>query len=203
MKLMSIIKKTHQVINFDMDQKISASLSYKKRQTDIFETIRKYRISQVTAQKLTNDLIGFTIPSGLKASIKGNHFNKIIGNEIKRLISGYSHIEFKTELSHKLFHEKLDWYLYNKNTKKTIAGFNQIDLWNGGSQYNRGSKYILDDNLHKNLSKRKVKLLCVVYAIPKKINEGTKLDRILSVGFKKQRLCYIKALKNIIYEFCT
>jgi hypothetical protein len=49
-----------------------------------------------------------------------------------------------------------DWYILEKISKKIIIGMNQLDLWNGGQQLNRGFKYIENNGNNKN------KLLCIV-----------------------------------------
>lgn len=199
--IMSIIEQTKVDINFDIDKKVQNSPSFLKRQQQIIDVIKRNKIKISHAQKIAKDLIGYTTQPGIKAALRGNHFNRVVSDTIKAIIKNKKHIEFKTEISHCQFDEKLDWYLYNTRSKNIIAGFNQIDLWNGGAQYNRASKYILGESFHKHLSKRKIKLLCVVYNSPNKVRINTKLYKILSVGFHKKRICYLKGLKKIINEF--
>ena len=51
-----------------------------------------------------------------------------------------------------------DWTIFEKTTNKIIIGMNQLSLWGGGQQSNRGSKY-LENNIHNTENS---KLLCVV-----------------------------------------
>jgi hypothetical protein len=73
---------------------------------------------------------------------------------------------------------------------------NQLDLWGGGQQLNRGSKYIL-----KNKNSENCKLLCVVCnKIHLKSNKN-KIFNIFKVGFENNTLCYLNNLQNIIYSY--
>ena len=73
---------------------------------------------------------------------------------------------------------------------------NQLDLWNGGHQLNRGSKYILRNTNNKNS-----KLLCVVCnkIVIKSIKN--KVFNLFKVGFENNTLCYLNNLQNIIYSY--
>ncbi len=78
---------------------------------------------------------------------------------------------------------------------------NQIDLWSGGQQSNRGSKYI-----HQQVQTEQVKLLCVVHDKPvftRKEKEGkeNKVVRLFDNEFKNNTLCYIAGLKKQMYHF--
>ena len=64
------------------------------------------------------------------------------------MVEKYLHINFpkyniQVEKQHPSFkmQEIPDFYIETAN--RIIIGFNQIDLWNGGAQLNRASKYIL------------------------------------------------------------
>jgi hypothetical protein len=35
-----------------------------------------------------------------------------------------------------------DWYILEKSTGKVIIGMNQLDLWSGGQQINRGFRAV-------------------------------------------------------------
>ena len=73
---------------------------------------------------------------------------------------------------------------------------NQLDLWNGGQQLNRGYKYIIDNKINTKTSK----LLCVV-CNNVKINNKNKIYTLFKTGFDNNTLCYIKNLSNIIKTF--
>jgi len=71
---------------------------------------------------------------------------------------------------------------------------NQLDLWGGGHQLNRGSKYI-DNNKHNTENS---KLLCVV------CNEKqfkSKAYTLFKNVFENNTLCYLNNLHNIIISY--
>ena len=74
---------------------------------------------------------------------------------------------------------------------------NQIDLWSGGAQTNRGSKYI-EGNKHNN---EKSKLLCVVCNEVQLSSKKNKTFKLFETGFKNDTLCYLNNLQNIINSF--
>ena len=74
---------------------------------------------------------------------------------------------------------------------------NQLDLWGGGQQLNRGSKYIL--NFHDNSDN--LRLVCVVANTIKLNSDKNKAFKIFQTGFQNGTLCYLKNLKELIYNF--
>lgn len=100
-----------------------------------------------------------------------------------------------------------DWYIYDTETQKLLIGMNQLDLWKGGQQTNRGFNYI-NHPINKNCENNKngknynpVKLVCVVCNDVTITTCGTKVYEIFTQGFKHNTLCYLKNLGNIIREF--
>jgi len=89
-----------------------------------------------------------------------------------------------------------DWYIYNKNTSKILIGMNQLDLWNGGHQLNRGFKYLIN-----NKTNNVIKILCVVCNEITFKNNKTKAFKLFETGFKNNTLTYINNLRNIIFKF--
>jgi hypothetical protein len=84
-----------------------------------------------------------------------------------------------------------------KLTNKIIIGMNQLDLWGGGQQLNRGYKYLID-NKHNN---EKSKLLCVVCNEIKFKSKKNKAYELFESGFKNNTLCYLNNLNNIITTY--
>ena len=74
---------------------------------------------------------------------------------------------------------------------------NQLDVWGGGQQINRGSKYIENDK-HNNENS---KLLCVVCNEIQFTRKTNKAYKLFETGFKKNTLCYLNNLQNIIVSF--
>ena len=74
---------------------------------------------------------------------------------------------------------------------------NQLDLWCGGQQTNRGSKYLINNQVNT----EKSKLVCVVC---NKINFNSnknKTYKLFDIGYKNDILCYIKNIENIIKNY--
>ncbi len=92
-----------------------------------------------------------------------------------------------------------DWYILEKSTNKIIIGMNQLDLWGGGQQSNRGSKYIVN-NEHNN---ERSKLLCVVCNKIQFKNEKNKTYKLFKIGFENDTLCYLNGLKSIVDKYFT
>ena len=92
--------------------------------------------------------------------------------------------------------EKPDWYIKELSTNKIIIGMNQLDLWKGGQQMNRGSKYLIENKLNTT----NTKLLCVVCnnVVIKNYN---KIYKLFDIGFTNNTLCFLNNLENIIHSF--
>jgi hypothetical protein len=127
-----------------------------KKLADILE---KYT-DEETKQKIIDEYLLQLIPAGTKGVIRGNKFNNIIKKFITNLAFDTSRFEicFEKKCESHFTTEIPDWYILEKSTNKIIIGMNQLDLWGGGQQLNRGSKYI-ENNKHNSENS---KLLCVV-----------------------------------------
>jgi hypothetical protein len=104
-----------------------------------------------------------------------------------------------------------DWYIHDTETQKLLIGMNQLDLWKGGQQTNRGFNYINHPINRQHVKSGKntnnvenvnpVKLVCVVCNDVTITTCDTKVYEIFTQGFKHNTLCYLKNLGNIIREF--
>lgn len=72
---------------------------------------------------------------------------------------------------------------------------NQLDLWGGGQQLNRGSKYL---NIE---TRNNIKILCVVCNEIQFKSKATKAYKLFKVGFLNNTLCYLNGLKKIIFDY--
>jgi hypothetical protein len=147
-------------------------------------------------QKIIDEYLPQLIPAGTKGVIRGNKFNKIVKEHIELLNLDKDIFEvcFEKKCSIHDTTEIPDWYILNKINSKVLIGMNQLDLWSGGHQTNRGSKYIFNNEHNSNNSK----LLCVVcYEIQFKSNKN-KAYKIFEKGFENNTLCYLNNLNNII-----
>lgn len=184
--------------------------SFKKKINEfenIIDNTFSKNLNEETQQKLINahvkqDLIDAhilqLIPPGAKGAIRGNKFNDIIKKFIEGLELDASRFEIKFEkkCDEHDTNEIPDWYISEKTTGKKIIGMNQVDLWRGGAQSNRGFKYI--DNNKDNTEC--CKLLCVV-CNEKQFKTKTKTYKLFEIGFKNDTLCYLNNLKNIITSY--
>ena len=124
------------------------------------EIILSRYLDNQSLQKLLKDpdYINRLIPSGTKGVIKGNTFNRIVKEYLLNLGLDPERFKLTFEEESNFFNqEKPDWYILEKTTQRIVIGMNQLDLWSGGHQSNRGSKYLDDKYCTENL-----KLVCVV-----------------------------------------
>ena len=154
----------------------------------------KYNIETKKKELILNDYILNLIPPGTKGVIRGNKFNSIVKDTINdlKLNTERFEISFEKQCQICITSEIPDWYILEKSTGKVIIGMNQLDLWGGGQQINRGSKYLINN---KN-NTEKSKLLCVVC---NKININSnknKVYKLFEIGYSNNTLCYIKNIES-------
>jgi hypothetical protein len=171
-----------------------------KKEINKLENILNLYINDVDIIKnIINDYLLELIPAGTKGVIRGNKFNTIIKNYIIKLnidINKYD-IQFEKKCEYHITSEIPDWYILDKSSKKIIIGMNQLDLWNGGHQINRGFKYI-ENNKHNTYNS---KLLCVICNdIYFKTNKN-KIYKLFKIGFENNTLTYLNNLGNIINSY--
>ena len=173
--------------------------SVQSKITNIHNVLTKFNISTINQIKITNELIDHIIPAGIKGVIKGNKFNKIVQQHILnlKLDSNRYDIQFETKLTKiKNINEIPDWYIYDHISKKYLIGMNQLDLWNGGHQLNRGFKYIQYNNNALNH-----KILCVVCNEISLKTTNNKIYTLFNKGFNDNSICYLNNLKHLILAY--
>ena len=156
-------------------------------------------LDEETKQKVIQDYLLELIPPGTKGVIRGNKFNNIVKQFITKLSLDTHRFEiaFEKKCLHHFTTEIPDWYILEKSTNKIIIGMNQLDLWSGGQQINRGSKYI-ENNKHNTENS---KLLCVVSNLLLFKTNKTKAYKLFVIGFQNNTLCYLNNLQNIIISY--
>jgi len=173
--------------------------SLKKNVISLTTVLKKNEINEEQQKKITDDYLLSLIPPGLKGVIRGNKFNQIVKDYISSLNLDKEkyRVEFEQTCLEYVTSEIPDWYILEKETKKVMIGMNQLDLWGGGQQINRGSKYIVSfpDNSEK------IKLVCVVANPITLSSEKNKAFKLFQKGFEENTLCYLKNLKTIIDLF--
>jgi hypothetical protein len=169
-----------------------------KREIDKLTELLLKHTDKETTKKIIEEYSLQLIPAGTKGVIRGNRFNKIVEERIKELnLDDNFEIFFESNDKENKTSEKPDWYIKEKSTNKIIIGMNQLDLWSGGAQTNRGSKYI-EGNKHNTENS---KLLCVVCNEIQFKSKNNKAFNFFKIGFENDTLCYLNNLKNIIVSY--
>ncbi len=172
--------------------------SVKNKIKKLSDVLKKY-IDDETTQKITQEYLLHLIPAGTKGVIRGNKFNDIVKQFITKLSFDTNQFEicFEKKCKYYFTAEIPDWYIRKKSTNKIIIGMNQLDLWCGGHQLNRGSKYI-ENNDHNNENS---KLLCVVCNEIQFKSNKNKTYKLFKIGFENNTLCYLNNLQHIIVSY--
>jgi hypothetical protein len=169
--------------------------SVKNEIKKLSEVLGKY-MDEETKQKIIQEYLLQLIPAGTKGVIRGNKFNNIVKQFITKLELDVDRFDiyFEKKCKEHFTTEIPDWYILEKSINKIMIGMNQLDLWRGGQQLNRGSKYI-ENNKHNNENS---KLLCVVCNEIQFKSKTNKAYKLFETGFKNNTLCYLNNLQNII-----
>ncbi len=174
-------------------------ISVKNEVEKLKDILKKNKINDNTINSIIDDYIINLVPPGTKGVIRGNKFNSIVKETINKMKLNKKRFEicFEKQCDSCMTSEIPDWYILEKSTKKVIIGMNQLDLWQGGQQFNRGSKYLIDNKYNT----EKSKLLCVVCNKTKLASDKNKVYKLFETGYKNDTLCYLKNLNNIIIKF--
>jgi hypothetical protein len=172
--------------------------SVKKNINILQDILQDQNVSLDKQSDIIKEYIPYLIPPGTKGVIRGDYFIKIIKDHINSLdLSKRFKIRFEKKHIKFPTTEIPDWYIYDKKKNKILIGMNQLDLWSGGQQLNRGSKYLFNNNFNTKNSK----LLCVVCNGVKLASRKNKIFKLFNEGFKNDTLCYIKGIKSIVNKF--
>lgn len=174
-------------------------------------TLLSYGMSAVTTSYIIRDVFdALLVPASVKAHTRGMLFNSIVARELtdvcnKRLYLDPERFNLCFEVPSHIVSEIPDWMIHDKLENRTLIGFNQIDLWCGGHQLNRGSKYVLDNSIHDRLANdHKSRLIAVVAQdLPEKTRKGSKVSKMKehimkNTGSEKARLCLARDLEAIV-----
>jgi hypothetical protein len=209
---MTDIKTLKKLIDEQYDANISKCLSdeallddFKLQKSYLNETkklefiLEKHGVELETINKIIDDYCLTLIPAGTKGVIRGNKFNALVKTTINNINLDTSRFEVTFETMCEICDtsEKPDWYILDKNTGKVIIGMNQLDLWSGGAQSNRASKYVTDCKYNT----ENVKLLAVVANKAEIKSSKNKIYNLFKIGFDNKTLCYTKNLEYLIKDF--
>lgn len=183
--LLEVYKKQKSVIT-EIEALTSILLSKNIPENDVKSIINEYTLRLV--------------PAGTKGVVKGNLFNEEVKKRVLSMEFDSKEYEVNFEKNHPDFpcDERPDWYVFRRTDRKIVIGMNQLDLWGGGQQLNRGSKYVLDESKHLNSNVKHLSVLCN-YIQLKSVNN--KAYKILERGFSTKRVCFLKELPVILLEF--
>ena len=170
-----------------------------KNEIQKLKNVLNNHIDEEITQKIVQEYLLQLIPAGTKGVIRGNKFNNIVKKLITKLVLDTERFEicFEKKCDGHFTTEIPDWYILEKSTNKIIIGMNQLDLWGGGQQLNRGSKYI-ENNKHNNENS---KLLCVICNEIQFKSKKNKAYKLFETGFENNTLCYLNNLQNIITSY--
>ena len=174
-------------------------LSVKNQTKKLATILEKYIMEPETKEKIIEEYLIELIPPGTKGVLRGNKFNAIVKNKIEEMSfdNNFFEIKFEAVCPQYITSEIPDWYILEKSSNKIIIGMNQLDLWGGGAQINRGSKYLLDCKYNT----EKSKLVCVISNEIQFTSNKSKAYKFFEIGFQNNTLCYMKNLENIIRSF--
>lgn len=145
--------------------------------------------------KVISDLL---VPPGTKGVVRGNVFNQIVRDNLEKSFPPDMYLlSFETKHTSHHTSEIPDFIVFNKQNGRSVIGFNQRDLWGGGAQLNRASKYISSEEFHS--TPEHIKILSVVSSAFHG-RKGKKKD-LYDCGISKQRMCYIGKMTEIIHNF--
>lgn len=175
------------------------SKSVKKNLGKLSSVIERHIHDKDIIEKILCEYTQELIPAGTKGVIKGHTFNRIIKEFLENMDIDKMKFDvvFEAPCDKSMSSEIPDWMITCKKTNRKIIGMNQIDLWSGGHQINRGYKYIVDYP-HNN---EDFKLLCVVCKDVVIKNSRNKVYDIFDCGFRNNTICYIGGLDGIIKSF--
>lgn len=172
---------------------------FKKTKSEIHSILERHLCKDACSAKILERIVytinmRFMSPS-MKSSVRGSKVNTYIEKKLTKLFSSCKNGTVVFEAKHEKLHERADWII--TKGAKTYIGFNQIDLWNGGAQLNRASKYILDDTLHKRLAKDNIYIICLVVRKITLKNKN-KIYNIIHHGLQKKRLFWLKGFEEYL-----
>ena len=169
-----------------------------KNTTKLQDILKKHKIPKTVRESIINDFAVDLISPGTKGAIRGNKFNKIVEDFILKLKMSEKRFEIRFEQHHPEFPtaEQPDWFIYDKQSKRILIGMNQLDLWSGGHQTNRASKYIFDA-----VNTENKKLVCVICNDIEIKSKKNKKYKVFDRGFRNNTLCYLRGLTAIINSF--
>ena len=189
-------------INLIDNYKETKSLNIKLN--NLSKILSQYITDDKIKDSIMNDMICDLTPSTTKSIIKDHQFNYIVNQKIDsfNLDKKQFRIHYDTHYNSNLIYEKPDWYIIDNYDNKVLIGMNQLDIWSGGYQKNRGFNYLYKyDTILSKCNNTKVKLICVVCNEIKLKSNKNRIYQLFNKGFTNNTLCYLNNLDNIIHDY--
>ena len=188
---------TFQISDEKLIDKYKDCQSVKNSIDELTTILKKNSIEDPKIESIVGDYLPKLIPPGTKGVIRGNKFNQIIKEKIENMDLDKEIYSICFEKKCPVFQtdEIPDWFIMDKENKRALVGMNQLDLWSGGQQSNRGSKYIFQNKNTYNF--RLISVVCKKIQLKSK----NKTFRLFEKGFNDNTLCYLNNLQNIITDF--
>ena len=154
----------------------------------------------VGAQAFMDDLLRASVAPGLKGVIRGNRFNRLVAEKVRECLGDAPHLTVTTEEKLPFLNEIPDWCVWDAHSGRRLVGYNQLDLWEGGQQTNRGSKYVVNDALHNQLPEQ-VSVLSVVAHHVRLQSTKNKVYTLFQKGVATQRIAYANHLPSMVRAY--
>lgn len=181
--------------------KYKETQSLGKKVTALRQVLKDNDIETDKINKILEEFVMSLVPPGTKGVIRGNMFNKIVKDKILSFNLDPTRYDIKFETKHERIatNEIPDWYIENKQNDKVLIGMNQVDLWNGGQQLNRGFKYLINNSIDSEYCQ----LICVVANPITLKSDKSKTFQLFDKTFESGKMCYLTQLQNTIQKFIT
>ena len=186
----------YNTFNKQIDDDINTNISDKAIQSynELIYTIQtNLKINyDITTLLPLSSLSKWIISPQYKASKRGALLNKIVLDKIYNMFNSIDNIIINKEVDNNIIGEKADAYI--KYNNKELFIYNQIGLWNGGEQLNRGDKYI-------NKLKESNTIYVVIAPPPTQTIKETKANRIVLNGRTNNNLIWLSELETYINNY--
>jgi hypothetical protein len=183
-----------------MADEYAASASVRKALAVLGRILAHNGVDADRIERIKADYAAHIVPPVTKGVLRGNKFNRLVQNRVDemKLDAARFEVQFEKMAAAHPTEERPDWFIVDKITKKILIGMNQIDLWGGGQQLNRGTKYLIGNVAHNTANCR---LMCVVCRPVVVRSEKNKAFKLFKTGFENGTLCYLGALHDRIIEY--
>jgi hypothetical protein len=175
-----------------------ASPSMLRKRAELADVVNRHLgANHPAATALVADLLAMSVPPGLKGVLRGNAFNRLVADAVRAAVADAPHLRVTVEEKLPFLPEIPDFCVHDDAAAACLVGYNQLDLWSGGAQTNRGSKYVLNDAFHASLPPN-VQVVSVVAQHIQLDSIKNKAYAMFARGVPTRRIVYPRHLRNFI-----